>query len=151
MVVCGFICLLYCEINAVGTGMNENSDVMCDFSKLDEFDEVLFAQASRLLKEDLLIALDEYFEDAAAYIGEIENGVETGDIEKVLRGSHPLKSNSKSFGLLSVSRFATDINEECERRGEEKDVLSHVSDLLPLLKESFAIGEKKIKGALRAN
>ncbi len=107
---------------------------------LDAFDEQALEQSAVLLKDELVIAVDEYLEDAAAYIRDISEGLEEGAAEKVARGSHTLKSNSKGFGLTAVSQIAGAINEKA-RAGHIDDV----EDLLPGLQKAFHQGEKKLR------
>lgn len=106
---------------------------------LDAFDLQMLEQSAALLKDELAIAVDEYLEDAAAYIRDIRAGLESGDAEKAARGSHPLKSNSKGFGLTAVSQIAEAINEKT-RAGQ----LDGVESLLPQLQEAFHRAEKKL-------
>lgn len=107
---------------------------------LDAFDLQTLEQSAALLKEEFPIAIEEYLEDASAYIRDIREGLENGDPEKAARGSHPLKSNSKSFGLTAVSEIAEAINTNT-RKGD----LESTKTLLPRLEEAFKRAEKKLR------
>jgi CheY-like chemotaxis protein len=111
---------------------------------LEDFDEQALGQVVMLLKDELSIAIDEYLEDAAAYIRDIKKGLQERDPEQTARGSHPLKSNSKSVGLIAVSKIATAINTEA-MNGK----LERVETLLPQLEEAFSLGEKKLRSTVK--
>ena len=110
---------------------------------LDDFDMQALLQSQSLLKSEFEIAIDEYLEDAAAYIKDIEAGIENNSLEATARGSHPLKSNSKGFGLRAVSQIAQEINEQ-SRAGD----FDAVKMLYPQLREAFRIGEKRLRGVV---
>lgn len=107
---------------------------------LEAFDIQTLEQSADLLKEEFPIAVEEYLEDASAYIRDIGEGLEKNDAEKAARGSHPLKSNSKSFGLIAVSEIAEAIN-----RDARKGKLESTKTLLPQLEEAFNRAEKKLR------
>jgi CheY-like chemotaxis protein len=113
---------------------------------LDAFDCETLAQSAALLKDEMVIAVDEYLEDAAAYIRDIRDGLAENDAEKAARGSHPLKSNSKNFGLSAVAQIAEAINNEA-RKGN----LSPVESLLPQLQEAFSRAENKLREEIKRN
>lgn len=116
---------------------------------LEDFDVELFEQTALLLKDELPIALEEYFEDAAAYIRSIESGIKEHDVTKIIRGSHPLKSNSKGFGLMAVSNIAEAINTGCEQADHDDAALQIAQSLIAQLKQAFSLGEDSIKHELR--
>lgn len=128
---------------------NAPANTMRDESKkdfdLDAFDLQALEQSATLLKEELAIAVDEYLEDAAAYIRDIKDGLDNGDAEKAARGSHPLKSNSKGFGLTTVSQIAEAINKQTRDGGN----LEGVESLLAQLQEAFKRAEKKLRDTIR--
>lgn len=111
---------------------------------LDAFDMETLEQSAALLKDDLTIAVDEYLEDAAAYIRDISQGVENNDAEVAARGSHPLKSNSKGFGLTAVSQIAEAIN-TTTREGN----MEGVDSLLDQLREAFKRAETRLRDVIQ--
>ena len=111
---------------------------------LEEFDLEALDNSAALLKSELTVAIDEYLEDAASYIREIQSGLENNNAEMAAKGSHPLKSNSRSFGLITVSRIAEAIN-TITRSGS----LAGVDQLLPQLQQAFHIAEKKLRDRLK--
>lgn len=111
---------------------------------LDAFDAQALEQSMALLKGEFEIAVDEYLEDAAAYIRDIREGLTSGDADKAARGSHPLKSNSKGFGLMAVSQIAEAINHEAKSGN-----LELLESLLPQLQEAFHRAEKKLRDMIR--
>ncbi len=127
----------------------EQSRDPAELIELDAFDEEVFEQAALLLKGELPVAIEEYLEDAAAYIREIDNGLRELNLNKTARGAHPLKSNSKSFGLMAVSKIAEEINLTCLEYEDEDSALNKVQDLAIQLKEAFAIGERKLSKVAR--
>lgn len=104
---------------------------------LDAFDPKAFGETLSLLKNELPLAIDEYLEDAAEYISRIHQGLEENDSEKVARGSHPLKSSSRSFGLVAMAQIAEAINNHAKLAMNAQTDLSPVSDMLTQLKEAF--------------
>lgn len=115
---------------------------------LDLFEESVFEHTANLLKDELEIAIDEFCEDAIAYIRKIETGLKEQELEKIARGSHPLKSNSRGFGLLSVSQIAESINYLAEHCEPTESSFEELLDLTLQLKEAFWIGEKRIRQEL---
>lgn len=110
----------------------------------DALDMSTLEQTAALLKGEFAIAVDEYLEDTAAYIRNIVEGFEAGDAEKVARASHPLKSNSKGFGLTAVSQIAEAINDRA-RHGD----LEASAPLAPQLQEAFRRAEKILRAMVR--
>ncbi|MDB2683204.1 response regulator [Alphaproteobacteria bacterium] len=121
-------------------GQDEMQENPQDFD-LEAFDEQIFEQSAKLLKDELEIAIEEYLEDAAAYIRDIEAGVEESDPDKAQRGSHPLKSNSKGFGLIAVAEIAEAIHTACMNTEDKDEALQKTA--------AFAIGKKNLKHALK--
>lgn len=111
---------------------------------LDAFDANAFEQTASLLKAELPVAVEEYLEDAAAYIRDARAGLEAGSAEKIARASHPLKSNSKGFGLISVSQIAGAINDAAR-----KNDFATVELFLPQLLNAFQRAEKKLREIIR--
>lgn len=117
--------------------MRENNDDQTD-PKLIDFQ--ILEQSASLLKGEFAIAIDEYLEDAAAYIRDIKEGLENNDPLQVARGSHPLKSNSRSFGLMAVSDLAETIN-----RSSREGQLEPIKSMLPLLQRAFQHAEDVLR------
>lgn len=108
------------------------------------FDADIFDQTASLLKEETSIAIDEFIEDATSYINDIKDGIENGDAEKAARASHPLKSNSKGFGLIAVSEITNIINTQSRENNTE-----NMPELLEQLQAAFIIGENKLREAIK--
>lgn len=115
-----------------------------DLLDIDAFDNDAFEQTAALLKDELVIAVKEYLEDAARYIGTIQDGVANDDLHVTAQGSHPLKSNSKGFGLIAVASLAEAIN----KNAREEDMQS-VKNVLPQLEQAFQRGEARLYEALK--
>lgn len=112
---------------------------------LDDFDEDAFERAASLLKDETDIAIEEYLEDAVAYMKDIERGLNERNFGTILHGSHPLNSNSRGFGLVAVSKLAEAINNTAAEVADEASKLQKVEALLSKLKDAFTRGEKKLK------
>lgn len=137
-VVAGRFDLVDCE--------NLHSSPACGHSfDLEAFDLEALEHSAMLLKDELSVAVEEYLEDAAAYIRDIGDGLVNRDAEKAARCSHPLKSNSKGFGLDAVSEIAEAIN-VLARSGD----LDSVATLLPRLQDAFRRGESTLRAAIKA-
>ena len=117
---------------------------------LDSFDDEAFTQTRTLLKSELGEAIEEYLEDAWAYIRDIEDGIRTQNFEKVARGSHPLKSNSKGFGLSAVCDIAEALNSICDRQDIASAACTTMDTLCNKLKTSLEMGEQRLRIELKA-
>lgn len=116
----------------------------------DLFDTKIFQEARDILKGGFLETIEDYLEDAASYIREIKLGVENHDYQKIRAGSHPLKSNSKGLGLISVSKIAEAINQ----LAQESAANTPFNAFLPLVKNldtAFEKAEKRIKEIIKAD
>ncbi|MBL8859337.1 MAG: Hpt domain-containing protein [Planctomycetes bacterium] len=90
----------------------------------------------------LLVELIELFlADAPLHIQEVERSLASGDIKKVERAAHTLKSSSANIGAKNLSEICRQI--ECLARNQEKD---QISPLLAATTQSFA----EVQSALRA-
>ncbi|MCC7305669.1 MAG: response regulator [Alphaproteobacteria bacterium] len=116
---------------------------------LDEFDEVLLEQTAQLLKNEMAVAFDEYVEDALSYMRQIQQGLEKNDPAKAAKGSHPLKSNSKGFGLMAVSRLAEAINNISRKAEKKEGDLQVARRLFPQLQQAFHRGEQRLRGWMK--
>lgn len=115
----------------------------------DQFDIKLFSEARDILKDGFVETIEDYLEDAASYIREIKNGINTKDYQKIRSGSHPLKSNSKGLGLVSVSKIAEAIN----HLAQENSVNAPFEDFIPLvesLEVAFEKAEKRMKDIIKS-
>ncbi len=112
---------------------------------LNEFDEHSYQQTEDLLKHEIDIAIEEFLEDAEKYINSIREGLRNQDVQKAAQASHPLKSNSKSFGLLSVAHLAEAINAICERTENAQVAIKTSGMLLPKLEDAFLYGAQILK------
>lgn len=121
----------------------DNLEISDDYD-LDNFDKSLLDQTAGLLKDELVVAVDEFVEDATAYVRGIRAGQDSGDMEEVARNSHPLKSNSRSFGLVAVSHISEVIN----KAALENDAIT-VSTLVPKLEDAFQRAENILQNALK--
>lgn len=107
---------------------------------LDDFDNDSLEEIASLLKDELSVAIDEYLEDAAAYIHDIKQGFDNNDLDQIAKASHPLKSNSKSFGLIAVSQLAESIND----LARQKEDRTEFQPLLPQLEDAFKRAKTKL-------
>jgi two-component system, sensor histidine kinase and response regulator len=114
-----------------------------DYS-IDEFDDMAFRQAASILKDDIAIAIEEYLEDARSYLTSIQKGISSGDIKKIEKASHPLKSSSRSFGLSSVSCVAERINMLSRHSSDPQKDLKDISRLYQTLEKSYAAAEARL-------
>ena len=113
---------------------------------LDAFDEDALAQTVELLKDEFGIMIEEYLEDAAAYIAEIEAGYESNDAQKVAGASHPLKSNSRGLGLVAVADIAEAMN-----TAARNDDLEVSAVLASQLRDAFMRAEKRLRNLIQRN
>ncbi len=116
---------------------------------LEMFDHYALNQAASILKEEFAIAVDEYLSDAASYIRAIRKGLEDEDFRAMEKASHPLKSNSKSFGLTSVSEVAESINIITRDAVKTKAKLLSLMPLVPMLEEAFKTAEGRLRMAVK--
>jgi CheY-like chemotaxis protein len=112
---------------------------------LDEFNMGILKETKALLKGSFVETVNEYLEDATAYIAGISQGLAENDKTKVAKSSHPLKSNSKGFGLMAVAALAETINLAALKAIESGGTLDSAHNLLPQLLEAFERAEKKLR------
>jgi HPt (histidine-containing phosphotransfer) domain-containing protein len=125
------------------------ADKEAELIDLDAFDAQALDQMAALLKGDLGVTVEEYLEDAAAYIRDIKAGLQENDARKVARGSHPLKSNSKGLGLTAVSQVATSINVLAEKAAKTGGNLETAGALVPQLQKALEKAEKRLRDKVK--
>lgn len=77
----------------------------------------------------LLSELVELFlEDAPTYLQEIATGLDSNDMERVLRASHTLKSSSASMGAAGLSGLARSI--EAGAKSGDLDLLQQLQGVM---------------------
>lgn len=114
-----------------------------------KFDSKILMQTASLLKNEFPIAIEEYLEDAADYIREIQNGLEKNNPEQITRGAHPLKSNSRSFGLIALAEYAEEINNLARTAHINQNATNAILSLFPRLQQAFYSAEKYLRSALK--
>lgn len=119
---------------------DDKMEKKADDASIEAYDFDVLEQTIFLLKDEFEIAVDEYLEDAAAYIKEIRQGIISNNSEKTAKASHPLKSNSEGFGLKAVAQLAREINSKS--RNGQMDGLDILSERL---QEVFYQGEKMLR------
>lgn len=123
--------------------MNE----ICVTENIQIFDSAAFQETAGLLKEELAVAIDEFLEDAVAYIADIESGMSQKDAQKVSAASHTLKSNSKSFGFVAVLHISQSLNDLIHDGASEEDFKS-AEVFAAGLRKAFRASEKKLREAV---
>lgn len=116
---------------------------------LDAIDQTILEEARKILRDGFAETIDEYLEDAASYIREIKSGMNEANSDKVARASHPLKSNSKGFGLMAVSKLAEIINHTAMDAREGKGDLKSAEPLVPQLEEALDRAERKLRAQIK--
>ena len=91
-----------------------------------------------------------YLEDAAQYIENIKNGFANDDQQAIAFNAHPLKSSSKSLGIIGLGNIATKIEHEVKDISENGGEISHLQELVPLLEEALKHAEGKLRESLSA-
>ncbi|MCK6419166.1 MAG: response regulator [Alphaproteobacteria bacterium] len=117
--------------------------------QFDVFDDTALHEAKVILRDDFMIAIQEYLEDAAAYIKEIREGLQQKDWKKIERGAHPLKSNSKCFGLLGLATAAQTLNDLAREQHHDDESFSDAQRLLNCLQQAFTHGEKRLQASIK--
>ncbi|MCF8495140.1 MAG: response regulator [Alphaproteobacteria bacterium] len=114
----------------------------------DAFDPAILEETRLLLRGGFSETVEDYLEDAAAYIRDIKDGLEKGDADKAARGSHPLKSNSKALGLMAVSAAAESINLLTREAAKSGASIEAARPWLKNLLEAFERAEKRLHDAV---
>lgn len=118
-------------------------------SNIDAVDINALREAQLILGETFQIAIEEYLEDAAAYIRDSKEGCDHKDWNKIERGTHPLKSNSKSFGLMGLAEAAQSLHDLARQNNKNEDAFAHAHQLLDWLQQAFKRGEKHLRSYAR--
>lgn len=82
-----------------------------------DFDEAAFNATKELMKDRFGILAEKYTRSAARYVQEVEQGILEEDSEKIIQGSHALKSSSAMLGFIGFQRCAVEIEGKA-RQGE---------------------------------
>lgn len=112
---------------------------------LDALDPAALQEVKNLLRGGFSSMVDEYLEDAQTYINTIREGLEKNDLNKIERGSHPLKSNSKGLGLTAVAAIATAINLQARESAKNGGSVEFARSLLPQLEEALKRASKTLR------
>jgi CheY-like chemotaxis protein len=132
-----------------GSMQNTDSEMRIKNYDYDAFDHEIFEQTALLLKDELEIAIQEYLEDTVSYMRQIEGGIHSNNMADIALGSHPLKSNSKGFGLSAVAEIADAINISCEQAENHDKAIKISRVLFSRLQKAFSIGEKSLVQATK--
>jgi len=120
----------------------------CDINtEFQIFDHDSFQETADLLRDDIGIAVEEFLQDASAYIADIHNGIQSQTREQVVRSSHTLKSNSKSFGFTAVAQISEMINDIMRHDGSDANFKTAMI-LSDSLQKAFYIAEQKLKDTI---
>ncbi len=115
---------------------------------LDEFNMAILKDTKTLLKNNFAETVQEYLEDAATYTNRISEGLSEANAEKIAKASHPLKSNSKGFGLMAVAGLAEAINLAGLKAMDGGGTLEPVASLLPQLQDALERASKKLRSQI---
>lgn len=97
-----------------------------DITKMD-MEELEGTKA--ILKKRFPEMIEGYLEDTEMYLKGIEEGLKGGDLEKIAKNAHPLKSSSAVLGVLGVSDIARAMEETAKAGGEIDTIRSFVAPL----------------------
>jgi HPt (histidine-containing phosphotransfer) domain-containing protein len=61
------------------------------------------------MPEVLVDLLDTYIEESSGLVSAIQEGIQSGDLDQVLRPAHSLKSSSASIGAMRLSKLSADL------------------------------------------
>ena len=100
--------------------------------------------AKSLLKKRFPEIINGYLEDAEMYLKGIEEGLQSGDLEKAAKNAHPLKSSSAALGIAGVSVVARTIEESAKSGG----TVETIKPLIVPLKEAMEYAAPKLRALL---
>lgn len=137
---------------ATETGTQEDTlqDTLAiqEFSAQEFFNLARLDTTRRMLGKRFPEVIQEYLEDAERYILHITQGLEKGDVDLIIKNSHPLKSSSASFGIIGVSEIAALVERSAKDILEQNLSVESIQPLLPQLQEAFAYASLKLKNFL---
>ena len=125
-------------------------DSIQDAFDFDAFDFETLENSRKVLKKYFQITIEDYIEDAARYIQNIADGFEEGNAEKVAKNAHPLKSNSTSMGLTTVSEIAKVLERRAKESMENGHDLDDFVDLHSQILQAFQKGRVKLEAVLES-
>jgi len=102
-------------------------------------------EAKRVLKQRFPEMVEGYLEDARKYIANIKEGSEEGDLEKIAKGAHPLKSSSAGLGVTKVSEIAKFIEAEAKEGGSIESIKEQI---LPI-EEALSSAENTLRNMIK--
>ena len=91
--------------------------------------------------EFLAELMQDYFSDSLEQLASMEEAIAVGDAEALRRAAHSLKSNSNTFGAITLSRLCKDL-EDLGKEGE----LEGASGKFPLVQAEYG----RARAALQA-
>lgn len=100
--------------------------------------------AKAILKTRFPEMIEGYLEDAEKYLKGIEEGLQGGDLEKIAKNAHPLKSASAGLGVSGVS----DIARAMEETAKDGSPIDTIQPLVAPLKEALDHATPKLRALL---
>ncbi len=102
--------------------------------------------AKAVLKKRFPEMIEGYLEDAEMYFKNIKEGLDGGDLEKIAKSAHPLKSASAGLGVSGVSNIARAM-EETAKTGDA-NAIDTIRPLVAPLKEALDYATPKLRALL---
>jgi len=101
------------------------------------------------MRDKFTAMVDYYLEDSASYITQIDAALADGAIDKAISPAHTLKSSSKQLGVMQVSEFARQLEEQARSRIEGNGSGGQdIASLFNRLREAFEFAEPQLKKLL---
>jgi two-component system sensor histidine kinase/response regulator len=106
---------------------------------------VLSALRESLGDDDEFLAelIETYLQDSPEQLAAIRSGLKSGDAEAVRRAAHSMKSNSASFGAMSLSALC----KQLEDFGKDGDLVG-AEVFLPEVENAYAAVERELRKLL---
>jgi len=100
--------------------VSDEAPAAIDMESLDELEHSVGDD-----REFVRELVETYLDDAPTLIAHIASGISAGDVERVNRAAHTLKSNSASVGALGLSAMARELETLTSVASTEADDLSN--------------------------
>ncbi len=122
---------------------------MFDTQKIDSKS---FNEVKVLLKSRFSVLIKTYLDDLELYSNSITQGLDSGNLKVIAENAHPLKSSSKSLGMLSIAEISEIMESYArgvqERGVRDQDALQEIEGILPQLQLAIDYAKKELKSMM---
>ncbi|MGH1398869.1 MAG: Hpt domain-containing protein [Alphaproteobacteria bacterium] len=112
----------------------------------DDIDLDTIAQLKELLDDKFPTIVETFTVNGAKYIAAIQEGLGSGDAQKIVDAAHPLKSSSGNLGAAALSQLCAGIETQGKEIAVNGGDVSVLSDLIALAAKKFEASKVFLEG-----